>query len=427
MFELINKTGERIRNPSLKGKLNFLLESQAWSHSSLVDYQIRQLKKLLIHANRYSPFYKSYFAEHKFDVNVNALEELNQLPPINKNDLLTNNREIHSTNNFGKTFLSETSGSTGQILTFRKNEEWDSANRAAAYRGYSWYGVAPWESNVYFWGYNYNFKQKIASQFLDLLQNRTRLFNYSPKSLASLAGRVGSAAYLHGYSSMIYELADLIRQQRIQVPIGKLKMIKGTSEKIYPHYNKVVEKVFGRKMISEYGAVESGIIAFECPAGNMHINMEGVIVEEENNEIVVTNLHSFSFPIIRYKLGDYIKLSTHGHLCQCGMSHTILEDVEGRVGKNIYGINQKYPSLTFYYIFKNLFFNKDEKLNYQCIQSKKGELKVLIKESYTKERKILIEHEFQKYFGDDLAILIEFSANTRLYDSKLRDFISEID
>jgi len=36
--------------------------------------------------------------------------------------------------------------------------------------------------------------------------------------------------------------------------------------------------------------------------------MEGVIVEEIDLEIVVTNLQMQAFPIIRYQLGDYIKL-----------------------------------------------------------------------------------------------------------------------
>lgn len=64
-----------------------------------------------------------------------------------------------------------------------------------------------------------------------------------------------------------------------------------------------MEKAFGAKIISEYGAAESGLIAYECPeCGNMHINMENVIVEESEGEIVVTNLLSRSFPIIRYKL-----------------------------------------------------------------------------------------------------------------------------
>ena len=57
----------------------------------------------------------------------------------------------------------------------------------------------------------------------------------------------------------------------------------------------------------------------------MHIAMEGVIVEEMNNEIVVTNLHLKSFPIIRYKLGDYIELAPDDFQCSCGENTVLLE------------------------------------------------------------------------------------------------------
>lgn len=67
----------------------------------------------------------------------------------------------------------------------------------------------------------------------------------------------------------------------------------------------------------------------------MHINMENVILEEVNGEAVVTNLLSRSFPIIRYKLGDYIKLAPESFKCKCGRAHPVLLDVLGRVGKRL--------------------------------------------------------------------------------------------
>ena len=82
------------------------------------------------------------------------------------------------------------------------------------------------------------------------------------------------------------EIAQKVNSQQFIKPLN-LKMVKGTSEKIYERYQDEIKKAFGQKMISEYGAAETGIIAFECPSGNMHINMEGVIVEEINEEIII--------------------------------------------------------------------------------------------------------------------------------------------
>src|SRR5690606_4032961 len=103
-------------------------------------------------------------------------------------------------------------------------------------------------------------------------------------------------------------------------PLTNLKLVRGTSEKIFEKYQQEAVQAFGRRIVSEYGAAESGIIAFECAEGSMHVNMETCIVEVENGEILVTNLVSRSFPIIRYRLGDYIELDTHTK-CLCGREH----------------------------------------------------------------------------------------------------------
>jgi len=96
------------------------------------------------------------------------------------------------------------------------------------------------------------------------------LFNYKPNAIEVFVKKLKKASYLHGYSSMIYETAKLINQNNFEKP-KKLKMIKGTSEKIYDSYQEEVKKAYGSKIISEYGAAETGIIAFECLKGNMHI------------------------------------------------------------------------------------------------------------------------------------------------------------
>ena len=225
---------------------------------------------------------------------------------------------------------------------------------------------------------------------------------------------------------MIYELANLLEGKKVD--FSNLLMVKGTSEKIFPHYQDIAKKVYGMRIISEYGSTESGIIAFECPDGNMHINMEGVFVEkdQEDGGIVVTNLQSYSFPSIRYKLGDQIELADPEFECSCGMKHPVILEVTGRIGKNILGLNKNYPSLTLYYIFKNIYFNQNRKIDFQAHQFEKGKLQVWLKEPITSELKSLIFKEAEKYFSDVKLELIE-NHDFRQQSGKLRDFISHID
>ena len=146
-------------------------------------------------------------------------------------------------------------------------------------QGYSWYGVSPWERSGYLWGYNFSTAKRVKMRALDFLQNRFRMFSYKPEEMDRFLRRLVDAKYLAGYSSMIYELARRKNQACPELHYN-LRMIKGTSEKIYGHYQDQVLAAFGRRVVSEYGSAECGIISYESPCGKMHVNMESVIVEE---------------------------------------------------------------------------------------------------------------------------------------------------
>lgn len=419
--------GTRLRNPSLVSFYKELVKTDSASLEELKSIQENKFKELIDFAFNYSPYYKKKLNDLNIvREDINSVDDLVKLPIMEKDELRENAEAIISTYKFNKVIVSETSGTSGQPLKFIKNEEWDSMNRAAMYRGYSWYGIKPWNKNGYFWGYNISSKDQFKIKLLDKLQNRFRIFSYKEDEIVSFTKKLKSADYIEGYSSMIYEVAKRINELDIKNKPKKIKLIKGTSEKIYDNYHGETLKAFGSKIRSEYGAAEAGLIAFECPEGYMHINSENVIVEDVNGEIVVTNLMSKSFPIIRYKLGDKIQLAPKDFECKCGRKHPVILDVLGRVGKNIVGQINSYPSLTFYYVFKNLALNHNVLLNYQAIQNEKG--KVLLKiEQEDEKTRTLIEAELRKYFNEDIAFEIVYNSKLHTMDGKLKDFITSIE
>tara|TARA_R110001583_G_scaffold8896_2_gene41967 strand:- start:14751 stop:16040 length:1290 start_codon:yes stop_codon:yes gene_type:complete len=426
LSKIIFQIGTKYRNPSLWQHYTELKQTEKYSLKELQSYQYSRLTNLLSFVGENSPYYKKLFKGLNINTQTITIDDFLSLPINSKKDLLNRKEGFYEKGMFKKEFLCETSGTSGEVLTFKRNESWDSFNRASMLRGYSWHGVKPWDSNLYFWGYNTDILQRRRIRFLDFLLNRYRVFDYNEESLLKLCKKLPNVKYIEGYSSVIYELAKLMETKGVKPK--KMKMIKGTSEKIYPHYQDVVEKVFGQKIISEYGAAESGVIAFECTEGNMHINMEGVYVEtDENNEIVVTNLHSYSYPIIRYRLGDSIRLAPKDKICKCGKHHPIIEEVNGRVGKSIIGEIKKYPSLTLYYIFKNIYMKHKTQINYQAHQTQKGRLDIWLKEKTSEEMKALIFSEAKKYFNTDLELRLFHKTNFRQQSGKLRDFISTID
>lgn len=90
-----------------------------------------------------------------------------------------------------------------------------------------------------------------------------------------------------------------------------------------------------------YGANEFNVLAWQCPAGNAtyHVCDDAVVLEVlgadgnpvgigETGEVVVTGLHSFAMPFIRYKIGD---LAVRGpERCPCGAPWSTLEAIGGR-------------------------------------------------------------------------------------------------
>ena len=416
----VNKWNKRIM-----GKQKFLAESQYWELDRIREFQLNRLKELVKIAYNNTPYYKEKYDGSKIHpTDINRLEDIRKIPVLSKTELLVNREKIQIKNDGEKLYFAETSGSTGKPLVFYRDQDWDAWNRASMYRGYSWYNVNPWERNGYLWGYNFSFKKRIRVKLLDELQNRFRLFSYNKHEIDKFLNKMEKASYIGGYSSMIYELSKEINN-RGSYKYNNIKMIKGTSEKIYDSYQGEVKKAFGKKMISEYGSAETGLIAFECPKGNMHINMETVIVEEEGSEIIVTNLISRSFPVIRYKLGDYVELG-ESIKCECGRNHLIIKDVLGRTGKVIYGYNERYPSLTLYYVFKNLAIEKKIILNYVAIQKEKGSIEIHIERNITDNEKYMFMIEYRKYFKDDLQLSLHDGSIIKQENSKKTDFISYV-
>jgi len=424
--KLVYKIGAHLRNKELYSKYNFLKKSESWSLEELKAHQLSALKKLVKHAYANSEYYKNKLDGMGISPeDIISLSDLQKLPIFTKQDLLDNSDKMQIKDGFDKLFYCETSGSTGEPFVWYRDSEWDSATRATILRGYSWFNVKPWEKNGYFWGFSFDNKSKSKVKVLDFLLNRFRVFSYSDKEIHKFAKKLRRAKYLEGYSSMIYEIAKIINKNNHTVNFN-LKMVKGTSEKIYEKYQDEVMKAFGKKIISEYGAAETGIIAFECPYGNMHICMENVIVEEIDGDAIITNLVSNSLPIIRYKLGDAITLG-HDTECACGMKHEVVTNVLGRVGKVIQGTNQTYPSLTLYYVFKNMVIKYDTKLIYQAVQHEKGKLMINLADKASPEIAEKIKQECDAYYKNDVKVTVISESLVRDYSKKHSDFVSYID
>ncbi len=404
--ETVYRAAVRVRNPSLWKEYERLKGTEHLSLPALQQIQLERTKQLLEFAEAHSPYYREQFHAHGFSVRqFSSLDDLRHLPLTSKADLVRENGRIQSTFRFDRLLTAETSGTSGVALEFRRSEQWDSINRAHVLRAYEWYGVRPWDRNGYLWGYDIAPSRARKVRLLDSLQNRFRLFRYDAESIASFARKLHSAVFLSGYSSMIYEVAKAMNERGLEAP--GLRMVKGTSEMILDVYQSEAAKAFGQKIVSEYGAAEAGLIAFECPSGAMHINIEDVVLETaDDGGAIVTNLASHSFPIIRYQLGDVVSLGSEP--CPCGRAHPVLKEVVGRRGASVVGVKGRYPALTFYYVFKNIALDSGILLNYRVVQAEPTRCTITIEHQHNSQHEPLVRQQLHKYFADDVAFEIRY-------------------
>lgn len=418
VFSLLAK----IRNPNLFKIYNYQKLLEKSDDLIIENIKKSKLRSLLIHANENTKFWNSKFNNENINpYSKYPFEELKKIIPITKDDLINNNEFIQNFIKGEKHFKASTSGTSGKKLVFLKNEKWDSANRASIFQGYSWNNCSPNNFKIYFWGLNLNFITKVKTRFLDFLQNRYRIFSYDLKDFDKVSSKKDKIEIIEGYSSSIYEFSKYVIKHKIIFP--NLKMIKATSETIQDEYIISVKKAFGLNLISEYGSAEAGIISFSCEKGNMHVNELNVIVEESSKEIIVTNLNSHSFPIIKYVQGDYIDYNTK-KICSCGLKSKVINKVYGRVGAIIQGHKSFYGSLLLYNVFKNINAKNKLSLAYHAKQFEKGKIEIYIDRTQLNNRNIdLICKEFKLYCDRDLDIILK-EQKTKNKTKKTKDFES---
>ncbi len=427
--------GCRARRTPVRVYLARLEESQFRSPEEQAHHQFERLRALVAHAWDHAPFYRGLFAKHGIEPGgIESLDDLRRLPSVGKSEIIANRSGVQNSGLGGGLVYSKTMGTTGEPLIFFRDRAGDAQHRATVHRGYRWYGIEPWMRSGLMWGIPSGRGRRVRMRIEDTLQNRfrQRRFDLTDNTLEAFCGLLEGARFVEGYSSMLFELARYINERRPGGHAIPLRLVKATSEKIYPHYHGEALKAFGRRMTSEYGSAEAGIIAFECPEGRMHVNTDHVIVEVEDGGIVVTNLLSYSFPFIRYRLGDQVRLQDRV-TCACGRGGAVIEEVTGRIGRRIHGTDGRtFPSLSIYYVIKSVAARNDLLVRCRMVQREKGWLDVLVvlrPGATDRDRsafEVIFEEVFRGYFDSSLAYRMEIVGDIPRLGGKHVDFISEI-
>jgi len=147
----------------------------------------------------------------------------------------------------------------------------------------------------------------------------------------------GQPTTLLVYPSVLDAMSREVKKSGQTFP--NLKLIRTISETLSPRVRAEAEQAFAVPIADNYSSQEVGVIAIQCPrSGLYHIMSDSLIVEiiddtgracsdGEIGRVIVTDLHNFATPLIRYAIGDYAEV---GPQCPCGRGLPTLSRIMGR-------------------------------------------------------------------------------------------------
>ncbi|MCY0875482.1 MAG: phenylacetate--CoA ligase family protein [Firmicutes bacterium] len=378
---------EKIKGNQIRRLLRSLEQSAKLPEKELLALQADALRKLLLHTIDHVPYYKPY-AHLRDLIEQDPGAALQQFPVLAKETVRERFDELIADDVDKSTLiLNRTGGSTGQPTMFYMDRFTVEHYEAARWRGLGWWGIQIGDPCVMVWGSPIELsRQQLKRQrWKDrLLKNQVFIpsFDLRKEKISEYLDLIDSykPVYLFGWASALALFAEFMisHKRTLRHP---LTAVLNTAETLYPHDRELIAKAFGCPVINEYGARDGGLLAYECPQGGMHLNIETAWIEAvdmstkepvatgEKGLIVVTDLHNFAMPRLRYLLGDVISLSD-AH-CACGRALPLIGSLDGRENDTFITADGAYINGQF---FTNLARILPTVRQFQVIQKSRTEV-----------------------------------------------------
>jgi phenylacetate-CoA ligase len=314
--------------------------------------QLRQLDRLLRHAHAAIPFYRDRLTAAGYAPDRALTAELwAGLPLLRRAEVQAAEEAVRSATvpaGHGKTFIDSTSGSTGRPLRVLKTELTTVLFNAVTLRNHLWHARDlkarlaiirrdrsgrswhPDGSSQPLWGFpTGRIFETGRSLMLDIRCSIAQQIDWLQRQ---------EPAYLNTFPSNLDLLARHAREHGAAIP--SLRQLSTFGELVTPDLREACRDAFGVAIADIYSSVETGYIALQCPADDSlyHVQAEVALVEildpagnpcspGEAGEVVVTPLHNFATPLIRYAIGDF---AVPGGPCGCGRTLPTLARIMGR-------------------------------------------------------------------------------------------------
>lgn len=220
--------------------------------------------------------------------------------------------------------------------------------------------------------------------------------------------------YLVGFPSSVYDICVMAKERGLSFK-GRVKAFFPTAETILPQHRAVIGEVLGCPLIDQYASSEGAPFILQCEAGQLHIHpLTGVfeVVDEklqpaQEGEILVTSFSTRGTPLIRYRIGDRIKLASKGEHCTCGSHFPLVEYIDGRSSDYIWSAENGKVNLGN---VSNCSKDAPGIICFQVVQEKKSviDVKLVKGREFTEKDKESFVQALEARLGNAMSINIEY-------------------
>ena len=401
-------------------------QGKGWKRSSL-----RSSGKCSASLSNQSPFIRGRYAEAGVRYkDIQSPSDIRRLPVLERDDVKRFKKELCSTTYDGKLLSHSTGGSTGTPIQFYRSPESYDWRTAVTNRSYAWTGAILGNRVLYLWGASTGHPSLSSRAKLSAyrwIRNEVMIdsFHRGPGFWHNVIKTIDAVrpTAIVGYTSNIEELCAFAQERGLRFP--SLQGVVAAAETVYPDLRERVKQTFGVPLFNTYGSREFMSIAVECGQGGFHVNMENIYLENDEegrkSDLLVTDLHNYAMPFIRYRMGDTGLLSQDQ--CSCGRGLNGLASLEGKTwdilrtpsGGTIPGI-----------VVRHFLKDVPEVRQYQAEQTDYDRivLRLALQKPLSKESREFLINEFRKSFGTELQLQIEEVAEvprSRVRQIEMRD------
>jgi phenylacetate-CoA ligase len=338
--------------------LNEMRRAQWLSEGELQARNQARLVGLLKHAAENVPFYQNL----ALDPEQLRASDLQAFPVFTKTDYRKYEPEALYATNVEPALRIErkTSGSTGQPFQFSLDRRALPVIFASHLFYDSWHGLEPFDRYLRIVApaaapaqlpsgarAGVRLKGMVTSRLQGLYEKLTQekifFWEIDSQKAAEVWRRLEAfrPKFVMGYTSSLAALADELLQSNLRLS-HPIRGVIAIAETLTPNRRKLIEEYFQAPIINRYGLREFGSwSAQSCKESpdQFHINTELVVCEilrddgtpcatGETGRVVLTDLHNFARPFIRYDTGD-LAVAAAGK-CSCGRGFPLLGRIEGR-------------------------------------------------------------------------------------------------